>query len=203
MRAHQRADEQEAERTVRSYEAFAREYDKLVDPHPPPEVEDALRRFAACLPSEGQVLELGTGTGRDADFLETLRLRVRRTDATRAFLDLLAERGRPGELLNMLTDEFGGPYEGVLALCVLIHAGRANVSDVLRKVYAALKPEGAFLVSMRKGVGETRGKYLTVYWLPVAFAAMLGSAGLRVDWQRETVDSDGDTWITYLARRPA
>jgi SAM-dependent methyltransferase len=94
------------------------------------------------------VLEIGSGSGRDADFIESLGGKVRRTDVTQAFLDLQAERGKHGERLNVLTDALGGPYDAVLAICVLIHIERADTDRVLRKVRKALRPGGAFLSAM-------------------------------------------------------
>src|SRR5688500_1912918 len=97
------------QRTVQSYDGFAREYDTLVDPHRPPHIEDALRRLVQCLPRGGSVLEIGSGPGRDADVVESLGAVVRRTDAAQAFVDLMAERGKQADRLNVVTDELGGP----------------------------------------------------------------------------------------------
>lgn len=189
-------------RTVQSYEGFARDYDALCGPVPSPDVEGALRRMMQFVPLGGSVLEVGSGPGREADFIESLGAVVRRTDATRAFLEVQAERGKRAELLNVVTDELGGPYDAVLALCVLIHVDREQIDAVLRKVHAALKPAGVFLVSMRTGEGETSGSYHTVYWTRDRFAARLSAAGLSIVWDALSVDVDNDEWVTFLARRP-
>jgi hypothetical protein len=126
---------------------------------------------------------------------------VRRTDATPAFLDLMAERGMKADLLNVMTDELGGPYDGVLAMGVLIHVDREQIDVVLQKIHAALKRRGAFLVAMRKGEGETTGEYHTVGWAGDRFAARLAAAGLAVVWEAESVGRDGNDWVTFLARR--
>jgi 2-polyprenyl-3-methyl-5-hydroxy-6-metoxy-1,4-benzoquinol methylase len=188
-------------RTVQSYEGSARQYDTLVSAHRPPHIEDALRRLVQCLPPGGSVLEVGSGTGRDADFLESLGVIVRRTDATQAFLDLMAERGKRADLVNVMTDALGGPYDGVLAMAVLIHVDREQVDPVLRKIHAAMKPGGAFLVAMRKGEGETSGDYHTVQWTGEGFAARLTAAGLSITWDTEWVGPDGNPWVTFLAGR--
>lgn len=123
------------QQTVQSYEREARDYDKLVDPHRPPHIMRALQRLAEALPPGAHVLEIGSGPGRDADVLESMGLVVRRTDATQAFIDLMAERGRHAERLNVVTDELGGPYDGVLAMGVLIHVDRQETDAVLRKIH--------------------------------------------------------------------
>ena len=188
-------------RTIESYEGYAREYDEIVGAAPSPEVEKSLRQLMAAVGPQGQILEVGSGPGRDADYLESLGARVRRTDATRAFLDLQAERGKRAELLNLLTDELGGPYDGVAALCVLIHIDRAQIDRVLGRIAGALRPGGAFLVSMREGSGETTGDYHTIYWDRDAFVARLERAGLGVTWENRNAGSDGDMWLTFLAVR--
>jgi len=187
--------------TLQSYEGFAREYDKLVDPHRPPHIQKALRRLVEVLPPGGRVLEIGSGPGRDADVLESLGLVVRRTDATQAFVDLMVERGKHAELLNVVTDELGGSYHGVLAMGVLIHVDRNQTDAVLRKIHTALRPGGAFLAAMREGEGETTGDYHTVCWTRERFTERLAAAGLSVSWDADSVGRDGNNWVTYLARR--
>jgi len=187
--------------TLQSYEGSAREYDKLVDPHRPPHILKALRQLVEAVPPGGRVLEIGSGPGRDADVLESLGLAVRRTDATQAFIDLMAERGQRAQLLNVVTDELGGPYDGVLAMGVLIHVDRNQTDAVLRKIHAALRPGGAFLAAMREGEGETTGEYHTVCWTRERFTERLAAAGLSVVWDADSVGRDGNNWIIYLARR--
>lgn len=190
------------DRTIASYEASAREYNAIVAGHRPPEIVDALRRMMQLVPAGGTVLEIGSGSGQDADFIESLGGVVRRTDAAQAFLDLQAERGKKGALLNVVTDELGGPYSAILAMAVLIHVDRAQVSPVLRKVFDALAPGGIFLVGMRIGEGETNGDYQTVYWAKDRFADALEAAGLRMQWDTQWVGRKDVAWAGFLACRP-
>jgi 2-polyprenyl-3-methyl-5-hydroxy-6-metoxy-1,4-benzoquinol methylase len=187
-------------RTIESYEGYADTYATLVSVTPSSKDSAALRQLADTGPD---VLEIGSGPGRDADYLETLGVRVVRTDATRAFLTMQAARGKLGRLLNVITDQLGGPYDGVLALCVIIHVGKDQIDQVLAKVFGSLRPGGAFLVSLREGEGETFGAYHTVYWRGDEFAARLENAGFGIEWDDFSTDSDGDDWITFFARRPA
>jgi SAM-dependent methyltransferase len=187
--------------TISSYEQFAADYDKLCDDDPPPALRDTLRRMLALLPARSTILEIGSGPGRDADFVESLGARVRRTDATQAFLDIQKRRGKHGELLNALTDEIGGPYDGVLALCTLIHIDREHTDFVLSKIARATRPDGAFLVSMREGNGETTGDYQMTYWSHAAFAMRLERAGFGIESSERRTDSGGDVWMTFLCRR--
>lgn len=190
------------DRTLASYEASARDYNAIVAGHRPPEIEDAVRRMMQRVPAGGTVLEIGSGSGQDADFVESLGGVVRRTDAVQAFLDLQAERGKKGELLNVVTDALGGPCDAILAMCVLIHVDRAQIAPVLRKVFDALAPGGVFLAAMRIGEGETLGDYQTVYWPKDAFADALAAAGLDLQWDSQWIGRDDVTWANFLACRP-
>jgi SAM-dependent methyltransferase len=188
-------------RTIHSYTESASEYDGQVSARPPRYIAEGLRRTMKHVPVGGLVLEVGSGTGRDADFIESLGGKVRRTDATQAFLDLQAERGKNGERLNLLTDTLGGPYDAILAICVLIHVERASTDRVLRKIRRALRPGGAFLTAVWAGSGQTDGRYHMTYWSRTAFAMRLTAAGLTVEWESCKVARGGKTLLTFLARR--
>lgn len=186
------------DRTIASYEEYATTYASLVNPIPSDFDAAAMRRFAAV---GGSVLEIGSGPGTDADFIESLGVHVDRTDATRAFLDMQMARGKQARLLNVISDDLGGPYDGVMALCVLIHVDREHIDGVLAKIFNAIRPGGALLVSMRDGDGETRGDFHTIYWRREAFSERLRAAGFAVEWAEFNTDRSKEDWNTFLARR--
>ncbi len=153
------------------------------------------------------MLEVGSGPGWDADFVESKGVAVRRTEVAEAFIDFQVERGKHVEKLDVTSDELGGPYDAVIALAVLQHVARAHIRSLLHRVAAALQPGGVFLVAIRVGVGE--------HWevgdsaTPIspcsgtspAFRALLGDAGLGVEWSLGGGDSDENHWLMLLARK--
>ena len=187
--------------TLSSYERGAADYDEVCKDNPSPEVRAPLQRMLAQLPPGCAILEIGSGPGRDADFVESLGAQVHRTDATQAFVDIQSRRGRHAERLDVLSDPLGGPYDGVLALCTLMHIERAHTDFVLDKIRHATRPDGAFLVSMFEGHGETRGNYLTTCWSHAGFATRLEKAGFRIEASERRTSSRGDVWMTFLCRR--
>lgn len=192
----------ENRRTIESYEGYADRYVQIRR-NPDDKEQAALRQVASIAGLGGHVLEIGSGPGYDADFLETLGVKVRRTDATQRFLDLQAARGKPGDRLDVITDPLGGPYDAVVAQYVLFHIPRDHIDRVLAKIAGALRPRGAFLVSMREGDHETGGDYHEVYWRRNDFAARLKAAGLITLWDDVSLGSDDVTWNTFLTRRMA
>jgi SAM-dependent methyltransferase len=194
----------QSRQVVDMYEAYADRYDEIVGTEPIERVKAALKRLAVEVGGNGQALEIGSGAGREADLLEELGLRVRRTDATRRFLEIQAARGKKADLLDIVTDPLGGPYDAVVALCVLFYVRRAEIGDVLGKIAQSLRPGGAFLVSMRHGDGEKNGDYQTVLWRRDDFVRLLEQAGMTVLWEEFAVNNgNGDEWITFLATKTA
>ncbi len=197
-------------RTVDSYERIAREYadDTAPDSSDPAEFSgEGLRRLVDAVPAGGTALELGSGPGWDADFVESQGVAVRRTDVAAAFIDFQTERGKHVEKLDVTSDELGGPYDAVMALAVLQHVDRAQIPALLRRVAAALRPGGVFLVAILEGagerweVGESGNPYFTVLWDEAAFRTLLGDAGLEVEWSFPDEDPAESHWLMLLARK--
>lgn len=162
----------------------------------------ALRQLALIAGLGGQVLEMGSGLGRDADLLETFGIKVRRTRAVCPCPDLHAASAEVGEPLNIITDDFGGPYDAVVARHALSDVPRDSIDSVLEKVAKALRPRGAFLVSVCQSV-ETDEKCRLVCWHRNDFAARLKTNGLTVLWDEPSIGSGNQRWNLFLARRTA
>lgn len=191
-------------RTIEGYEVCARDYAAAVDPQPSGAGEAALRHLAGALARGARALEIGSGPGWDADFLETLGVAVDRTDAAAAFRAFQAERGHAVAPLDVVEDALPGPYDAVVALCVLQHVERERFDDVLRRIAGALHPRGLFLASMREGEGDgwergESGDYRLVLWSADALHARLAAAGLDVEWDMRH-RGNGD-WLYFVARR--
>lgn len=194
-------------RTVAAYENYARRYAANVSPQPSESGASALRRLVDMLPSGGHVLDIGSGPGWDADFLEGLGVRIHRTDVTQSFRDFQAERGQQVEALDVLTDEIVQSYEGILMLCVLQHFERTELDGVLHKLANALKGEGAMLLSHPVGEDDfwehsASGDYRVVRWSSAALDERLRRAGFVVTWDKSE-DGDEGPWRTVLVRKTA
>jgi SAM-dependent methyltransferase len=190
-------------RTVSSYDLVAADYARETAGGGRSE---PLVRLAAVIPG-GEVLEVGSGPGWDADALEEAGLRVRRTDATQAFIDLQQARGKRVDRLDVTADDLAGPYDGIVALAVLQHVPRQQLSGVLARMAAALVPAGALLACVRTGagesweIGESGNPYYCALWGEGELIDLLDAVGLRVTWQDASVDGEGNDWLYILARR--
>jgi hypothetical protein len=181
--------------------------------------EQAAERFRESIPREPNatliglfdqlldpgsiVLEIGSGTGRDAVELERRGYRVRRTDAAGSFVEMIRADGFEADRLNALTDDFGGPYDLVFADAVFLHFDRAQLRTVLRKANEAA---GLLAFSTREGDGaEWSTRYLDLprhitMWREEPLRALLTETGWSVDHLQRSQSKVG-SWFHILARR--
>ena len=191
--------------TLAAYEAGVDRYVDALAPRPIGPFVDYRERFVADLPAGAELLELGSGPGLDADWFSSRGFDVRRTDATVAFVERLRERGHAADVLDVITDELGGPYDGIWASAVLLHLSRAELAAVLVKLRAALSPDGVFGFTVKEGDGErwTTDKLddprYFVYWRSEPLADLLEATGWHII-ELSQQPGRADDWLMVRAR---
>ena len=195
--------------TVAAYDGFAEAYVAQTS-RLNSQTAEQIAAFVAQLPPRPRVLEIGSGSGRDAVALEAAGAAVDRTDVSAAFVDLLERSGHPARVLDPLTDDLGGPYDGVWAQACLLHVARADLGCVLGRLHDAVTPGGCLFLSLKDGDGEgwsVHGNVIAprhfTYWRETPLREALTSAGWDVVelTRRPGVKDRGETWLEVLARR--
>jgi SAM-dependent methyltransferase len=187
-------------RTVASYDRSAALYRSLSAAQPPEGLLPLLRELVRQA-SGGSVLELGSGPGTDARWLATHGLTVQRTDASSAFVELLQADGHEARLLNVVTDELGGPYDAIYACAVLLHLTIEELRLALRKARAAAR---ALAFTVKEGDGsewtcaKLRMPRWFQYWRAESLAAELAAAGWHAQTLRQVPGRDCE-WLQVLA----
>lgn len=159
--------------------------------------------LAGRIGSGARLLELGSGTGRDAIELERRGFVVRRTDATQAFVEMMQADGYAADRLNAITDDYGGPYDAVFASAVFLHFDRAQLTEVLRKSARATR---VLAFATREGKGEEwSNRHLElprhfVLWQEEPLRELLTATGWTVE-RLERSESQIGTWFQILAGR--
>lgn len=190
-------------RTVESYEQVADDYARQTAGAGV--LTAGLARLAETIPA-GRALEVGSGPGWDADVLEEAGLTVRRTDVTEAFIKFQRSRGKQVDRLDVITDDFGGPYDAVVALHVLQHVEPDDLPSVLAKVPDALGAGGLLLASIPLGegagweLGESGRPYYRALWTEAQFTTALEGVGLHIEWTERSVEDEDRGWLCVLAR---
>jgi SAM-dependent methyltransferase len=197
-----------ARATAAAYDEHAEAFSVSVA-HLGEEVRADLDAFAHAVGAGGVVLEVGSGGGRDAAALEEHGLTVRRTDVSRGFVDRLRALGHEADVLDPLTDELGGPYDGVWASASLLHVARADLPTVLARLAAATRVDGVLGLTVKEGDGEAwsthghvRAPRRFTFWREEPLRAVLEDAGWRVaSCARRTGGDQG--WLAVRAVRGA
>jgi SAM-dependent methyltransferase len=189
--------------TLATYEQAAEQFRDSIPTGPNTLLIELFDLIDAHLPDGGDVLELGSGTGRDAIELERRGHRVRRTDAATSFVEMIRADGHEAEQLNALTDDFGGPYDLVFADAVFLHFTPGQLATVLSKAHVAA---GLLAFTTSEGDGdEWSTRYLDLprhftSWQEQPLRDLLAAAGWTVlAWQRGQATRSG--WYYVLARR--
>lgn len=129
-------------------------------------MEEVMEPFLELLPENAEVLDLGCGSGRDTILLEEHGCYVTPMDGSREMCKL-AEVYTDKEVLLMRYEEmnFDEVFEGVWACASLVHLTWDQMTDTLRRIVRALKPEGILYFSVHKGDrdGIYGGRYFRDY----------------------------------------
>ncbi|HEV7692722.1 MAG TPA: methyltransferase domain-containing protein [Hyphomonadaceae bacterium] len=195
----------ENRRTVEAYDSYAERYAEVTRASHFDSRDEALDLFLARVKPEGRILEVASGPGWDADLMESHGLTVRRTDISAGFIAVQAKRGKRVERLDLIEDDLGGPYDGLVALYVIQHIARPLVDGVIARMAAALVPDGLLLFSFQLGDGERveaepTGDYQIVMWRREEMEAVLARHRLEIVWDR-TEDGREARWVTLVVRR--
>ncbi len=172
--------------TLRSYELSIQEYIDGTAAEVSGSFKTWMDQTLSFLPANAQIIEIGSGFGRDAKYVESCGFKVERTDATEAFVALLQGEGYSARSFNILMDSFTAQYDLVFANAVFLHFTPQELNLALQKIHAALKSHGILAFSVKKGEGEEwttaklgKPRYFC-YWSSEALCLMLESVGFEV-----------------------
>ncbi len=194
--------------TLAAYQAAADLYAQKEPAAAPTELLAFLDVLATLVAPGGSVLEIGSATGRDAMILEARGLRVSRTDATRAFVETLRAQGLTAAVLNVITDELGGPWDAIYANAVFLHFTLTELSHVLIKAAATVIPGGVLAFTLKEGDGSAwttvkldQPRYFT-YWREEGLRSLIDGT----PWEVVSIDrvvGSSDEWLFCICRTAA
>ena len=122
------------------------------------------QHFLSRLPHPATILDFGCGSGRDTKAFLDQGYQVEAMDGS-VELCKLASEYTGIQVCHMLFQELSevGRYHGIWACSSILHLPKAELSDVMRKMSAALKPNGIIYTSFKYGSfsGERNGRYFT------------------------------------------
>lgn len=202
-------NDQNNDLTLQSYQNKTNEYVEGT-----PAVDDALKAWIdACLalfPKTGKILEIGSGFGRDAEYIKERGFNIECTDAVPNFVEILKSKGFNARTLNVLKDPIKGKYDMVFADAVLLHFTPQEAAQVTKKIHAALNTAGIFALRVKKGNGGawTNAKLgaprYFYYWQPEKLKEMLADCGFKwLDMTEDYTSHNNTEWIAVIVRKVA
>lgn len=151
------------------------------------------------------IFEIGSGTGRDALYLQSKGYTVQCSDATDAFLVQLAENGLNAKHFNVIKDIFSSSYDLILADAVLLHLNREQFKHALLKIRSALRDNGRLAFTVKEGEGEAwsdkkigKPRYFC-YWSERDIRGELERAGFSKVTLFKGGESGGE-WLNIVAQ---
>lgn len=148
--------------TIDAYDRYAKIYDQEViefwDNFP----QSFVGAFVEMAPS-GRILNLGSGSGRDAMLLRDKGLEVVCLDASKAMIEITTGLGF--ESHHGTFDEMNFPdstFDAVWAYTSLIHVPKEQAKNVIKKIKHILRPEGAFAIGVIRGPGDGMVERITM-----------------------------------------
>ena len=168
--------------------------------------KDWMDKFHKLLPS-GKVLEIGSGSGKDALNLIKLGYDYVGTDASKGFLKLIKERLPNTTFINVraqdLTKKFkSNQFDGFWSAATLLHVPKDQIEKTLAGIHKIVKVGGIGFVSMRQGEGEKEdetGRLFSNYTLD-KFAQLLNKNGFEILEKKAQPASTEKVWLIYLVR---
>ena len=197
----------ENSKTLEAYESKFVEYVTVTIDTVQGSMKEWLDAAVKGLPFDAEILEIGSGSGRDAKYLQSQGYAVHCSDVPKGFLAILEAQGFDTQQLNIVTDEIKGSYDLVLANAVLLHFTDDDMHNVLRKIYASLHPNGRLAFSLMKGKGSRwtdnkidAPRYFN-YWEQDELEKLLRKIGFKnVDIQIAT-NSKGVEWLMVVTSK--
>jgi SAM-dependent methyltransferase len=164
--------------------------------------------FLEHMPNTGTILDAGCGSGRDILFFKRQGFSVVAFDYSPELVKMASDLSGQDVLLLTFKDiAFQNKFDGIWACSSLLHVPKAEMDAVLRKLTAALKPEGILYTSFKYGNAEVfrNGRLFIDYDEDSFNALLIGHPDLQVVKYWHTTDlrpGRGDEkWLNMLLKK--
>jgi 2-polyprenyl-3-methyl-5-hydroxy-6-metoxy-1,4-benzoquinol methylase len=205
---HGNVDEDANKTTIDAYENGLEQYNAAAVTTVSGDVKDWVDASLAMLSPGSRILEIGSAHGRDALYMESKGFEVDRTDAAKSFVKYMHDQGHDARLLNVLTDDLGGPYDMVFANAVLLHFNVGQTKAVLKKIKNALEPRGLITFSVKIGEGsewsnaKLKDARFYTYWQEQPLRELLESVGFAIKYfEQGQTGHNNSGWFHVIARK--
>ena len=168
-------------------------------------VLDALWEFLSRMKEGGTILDYGSGSGRDSAYFINKGFSVDSLDGS-AEMKAQAERlfGIKVKLASFLSLEEKDKYDGIWAQASILHLEEHDLRVALTLIERALKRDGVFYSSFRKGEedGYEKGRWYTNMTERRFLSFLPASLYVEKIWESQDVRPGvNKTWLSIICRK--
>ena len=168
-------------------------------------VLDALWEFLSRMKEGGTILDYGSGSGRDSAYFLDKGFSVDSLDGS-AEMKAQAERlfGIKVKLASFLSLEEKDKYDGIWAQASILHLEEHDLRVALTLIERALKRDGVFYSSFRKGEGDgyENGRWYTNMTERRFLSFLPASLYMEKIWESQDVRPGVNrTWLSIICRK--
>ena len=168
-------------------------------------VLDALWEFLSRMKEGGTILDYGSGSGRDSAYFLVKGFSVDSLDGS-AEMKAQAERlfGIKVKLASFLSLEEKDKYDGIWAQASILHLEEHDLRVALTLIERALKRDGVFYSSFRKGEedGYENGRWYTNMTERRFLSFLPASLYVEKIWESQDVRPGVNrTWLSIICRK--
>lgn len=180
------------------------DYEKFVKKH----LFEDVKLFIDNLKGE-DILDLGSGPGRDALFFKERGLKPVCVDISPEMAKVCREKGLEAVVMDMENLAFSNEsFDGVWAYASLLHVPKIIIRSVLDNIYRVLRSEGVFYVGMKEGdfQGFIPNQLVPIYCKFMAlysdeeFRKFLDEKFEILNFSKTEAD-EYNTYLNYLCRK--
>lgn len=138
--------------TIDAYNRYARLYDEEVVDFWKNFPQSFLSRFSVHMPGT-RVLDVGSGSGRDALLLRELGYQVVCQDGSESMVAMTKKLGFESVVADFSAIDFPATsFDGVWAYTSLIHIPKEDAARVIQRLRTLLKPNGVLVIGVIEGL---------------------------------------------------
>lgn len=165
-----------------------------------------MQKFHGILPS-GKILEVGSGSGLDAQNLISLGYDYVGVDASEGLLNVAKDRN-PGAILKLVRaqDLIGSfeknTFDGFWTVNTLLHVPRKEIDATLEGIREIVKDNGIGFIVIKQGRGEREDKLgrMFTYYLQPGFSRLLQKHGFEIlEKDMEPIEGQA-AWLKFFVK---
>ena len=165
-------------------------------------------KFLSYLPSGASILDFGCGSGRDTKYFIKRNYNVTAIDGSEEICKE-ASKYTGIKVKQMLFEELNDQniYDGIWACASILHLKKCELSDMIKRLYHALKRNGVIYMSFKYGdfEGVRNGRYFT-YLTEESFDMLMEPIN---GFKKEKIWATGDVrenrgteqWLNIILRK--